>query len=202
MSLEFYEDTHTYTLDGEEIPSVSEILRFISREVYQEPDKFLMDQAADRGKRVHKAAEELDRQGVSFCDGDIEGYVKAYRNFLHGHKVEWNSIEKPVYNRGAWYAGTLDRAGWLDGKPVILDIKTTKTISKKHKLMYATQLTAYACTSPTSEVNLYILQLRDDGSYKLIKVEEQQALWVACLMLHNEFEKTKRRIRDGRKTRS
>ena len=32
----FFDDTHTYTVDGEEFPSVSEISRFASREVYGE----------------------------------------------------------------------------------------------------------------------------------------------------------------------
>ena len=195
MSLEFYEDTHTYTLDGKEIPSVSEILRFAAREIYKETDSFAMETAADRGKRVHKACEELDYQGVTFCSGDIEGYVKAYRNFLHEHDIKWDAIEKPVYDEGTWYAGTIDRAGLLDNQPVILDIKTTKKISGKHKLLYSAQLTAYkyAYTTNLYDTKLIILQLHEDGTYKLIPIKDNPTVFTACKSLHKEFEKTKRR---------
>ena len=200
MSLEFYEAEHKYTLDGEEIPSVSEILRFATREVYQETDSFAMEAAADRGKRVHKAAEELDRTGRCECDGDIEGYVIAYRNFLREHDVKWDAIEKPVYDESAWYAGTIDRAGLLDKQPVILDIKTTKKISGKHKLLYSAQLTAYkyAYTTNLYDTKLMILQLHEDGTYKLIPIKDNPTVFTACKSLHKEFEKTKRRKRNGK----
>ena len=117
MALEFIEKTHTYLLDGEEVPSVSEIIRFAEREVYKEPNKFQMDQAADRGTRVHKACEELDRKGICTVDGDIEGYVNAYAKFLADNKVEWSMIEQMVLGQG--YAGTIDRAGTINNKKVI-----------------------------------------------------------------------------------
>ena len=193
MSLEFIEKGHKYLWDGEEVPSVSEIIRFLTREVYQEPDKVLMDTAADRGTRVHKATEELDRFGTTSCDGDIDGYVSAYVKFHEEHDVEWSLIEQPFYNAACGYAGTLDRAGMLDGKPVIVDIKTTKTISAKHKLLYGTQLTAYKYAWDYVTPDLYVLQLKDDGTYKLIKVENQMTELAACLALQSAFAKTKRR---------
>lgn len=201
MSLEFIEDGHRYLLGEKEIPSVSEIIRFMAREVYGEADKFAMDQAADRGTRVHRAAEEIDRTGRCECDSDIAGYVNAYAKFLSEHQVEWIDIEKPVYNEASWYAGTLDRAGYIDGKPVILDIKTTKKITGKNKLLYAAQLTAYrAAYDGHDDSDLFILQLKDDGTYKLIKLEEKSTLFISCLLLHKEFEKTKRRKTNGRKS--
>lgn len=202
MSLEFIEDGHRYFLDEKEIPSVSEILRFMAKEVYGEADKFAMDQAADRGTRVHRAAEEIDRTGRCECDSDIAGYVNAYAKFLSEHSVKWDAIEKPVCNELAWYAGTIDRAGLVDNVPTILDIKTTKRISSKHKLLYAAQLTAYrgAYTTKLYGTNLVILQLKEDGTYKLHLVKPDVNVFYACKILHNEFEKTKRRKTNGRKS--
>ena len=46
-SLVFYEKNHRYTVDGEDVPSVSEITRFISRELYSDVVQFALDNAAD-----------------------------------------------------------------------------------------------------------------------------------------------------------
>ena len=205
MALEFIEKDHRYLLDGEEIPSVSEIIRFAEREVYKEPSKFQMDQAADRGRRVHKACEELDKTGACECDGDIAGYVKAYAKFKAEHDVSWMYIEEPVIGLKNRYAGTLDRAGRMDNKNVILDIKTTGTITGKHKILYKLQLTMYGAARIAAtdlylpdDSEYYVLQLKDDGTYKLISLEGDSTLAVCCLLLHEEFEKTKRRKKNGR----
>ena len=87
MSLEFNKKGRIYTYNGQEVPSVSEIIRFAATEVYGQTDEVLMDIAAERGTRVHKACEELDRTGKCECDGDIEGYVRAYQKFLFEHKA-------------------------------------------------------------------------------------------------------------------
>lgn len=47
----FYNDTHSYQIDGETLPSVTEILRFISREIYADATSWKLDNAADRGTR-------------------------------------------------------------------------------------------------------------------------------------------------------
>lgn len=35
-NLVFFEENHRYTVDGEEVPSVSELTRFIAKEIYGE----------------------------------------------------------------------------------------------------------------------------------------------------------------------
>ena len=67
----FYDEGHEYQVDGERVPSVSEVLRFISREVYGDVNQYTLDNAADRGTRIHKACELLDKYGKVECDEDI-----------------------------------------------------------------------------------------------------------------------------------
>ena len=200
MSLDFDEKNHIYKLDGKEIPSVSEVTRFISGELYKDSDKTAMDIAADRGTRVHKATEKLDTEGVVECDDDISGYVRAYVKFREEHEVNWLLIEKPLYNESIWVAGTMDRFGYLDGKKTKLDIKTTKKITGKHKILYGAQLGFYE-TMAMEDCQLMILQLKEDGTYKLIPVEADASVMTSCLVLHKAFEmtkqKSKRRLKDG-----
>jgi len=193
--IEFEPKKHVYTLEGKEIPSVSEITRFLSREVYKDADQAAMDIAADRGTRVHKACEEFDVDGLVACDEDIAGYVSAYAAFIREHDVDWKMIEEPVYREDLWIAGTVDRYGLVDGEPTILDIKTTKTISGKHKIQYGAQLDFYKLmikNAPDSAKEV-ILQLKEDGTYKMIEVEENLVVAVACMTLHKTFEKTKQK---------
>lgn len=113
----FFDDTHTYTVDGEEFPSVSEISRFASREVYGEVSQFNLDNACSRGSAVHKATEILDKYGKCECDEDIAPYIQAYVQFRKDFGIkDYAYIEKALAHEGLKYAGTLDRIHIIDEK--------------------------------------------------------------------------------------
>ena len=199
-TLRFDEVEHKYyDEEGREIPSVSEILRFLFREVYEEPNKAQMDIAADRGTRVHKACQELDERGQTEADDDIAGYVRAYIKFAEEHEYDWKGVERIIHGENVYggFAGTLDRYGTLDGEGVVLDIKTTSKITKKHQLLYACQMSAYwlglMCEPVDLPKNLAILQLKNDGTYKLIYVDKKVEEFNACLQLHYAVNATKRK---------
>lgn len=185
MGLRFYDTGHRYELDGTEIPSVSEIIRFLSREVYGDIDKYVLDNAADRGTRVHRSTEDIDRTGSTDCDPDISGYVEAYVQFRRQHKVEWDAIELPLAHRNRRYAGTIDRRGRVDGQYCTLDIKTSAVVKKT---LVKAQLNGYedmACSNglPSADV-LYCLQLKPTGKYVLYPVAIDNTEFAACLALH------------------
>lgn len=197
-TLLFYDDSHKYTVDGEEVPSVSELTRFLTRELYNDAPQYFLDQAAKRGTNVHKATEAIDKFGTVEIEDEYAGFVKAYITFLKEHDVSWEKIEWPVCNghhSGMPYAGTVDRYGALDGEVVILDIKTTANISGLHKLCYTAQLNLYklAVEKEKPVEKLWVLQLKKDGTYKLIQLEENEALANACLTMHYAIKNSKKR---------
>ena len=115
--------------------------------------------------------------------------------------MSWDKIESPFYEDQYCllpYAGTMDRHGTIDNIEVLVDIKTTKTISGKHKLLYTSQLDAYSKSIGHPWMVWYILQLKEDGTYKLIKIDKSKSLFTECLFMHYQFEKTKRRKKGGR----
>lgn len=113
----FFDDTHTYTVDGEVFPSVSEISRFASREVYGEVSQFNLDNACSRGSAVHKATEILDKYGKCECEEDIAPYIQAYVKFRKDFGIkDYDYIEKSLAHEELKYAGTIDRIYTMDEK--------------------------------------------------------------------------------------
>lgn len=113
----FFDDTHTYTVDGEEYPSVSEISRFASREIYGDVMQYNLDNACSRGSAVHKATEILDKYGKCECDEDIVPYIQAYVKFRKEFGIsDYFAIEKALANEELKYAGTIDRIYTIDEK--------------------------------------------------------------------------------------
>ena len=190
------DDAHHYNVDGEAVPSVSEIIRFLAKELYKDTPQYYMDTAAKRGTEVHKATQSLDELGKVECDSEISPFVKAYVAFRKEIAPEWEKVEWMVCN-GTRYAGTVDRYGKINGLNVILDIKTTANITGLHKLVYGAQLNLYrlAVLKEKPVDALWILQLKKDETYKLIEIPKDDSLALACLTMHEAIEKTKRKRR-------
>lgn len=197
--LKFYDERHQYTLDGDEIPSVSEISRFASREIYGEIPQYVLDYACERGSTVHKQTEILDKYGECEADEGVVSYIKAYIRFRGDyHIMEYEGIEKSLASSTMKYAGTLDRVGVIDGKRSIVDIKTSSTIQKTLAMI---QLNGYKKLWDENNTDkpieaLYILHLKKDGTYKLIPFEMDDSLFMACYTLHQALVK-KKRIKKG-----
>lgn len=191
-TLLFFDQGHKYTLDGEELPSVSELCRFISREIYADVAQWRLDLAAERGTAVHKTCEALDKYGSVDVDDGILPYVQAYLKFRQEHVVEWEKIEFAAHHPKDRYAGTIDRYGSLDGTPALLDIKTSYTI---HAPLCSAQLNLYRRILSASGMQvdkLYILQLKKDGRYKLQEFDFDDAVPDGLIALHNALKKKRR----------
>ena len=191
-TLLFFDTGHRYTLDGEELPSVSELCRFLSREIYGTVAQYTLDHAAERGTAVHKICQALDLYGKADVQDDLLPYVQAYIKFRKEHDVKWESIEKAMHHPEKKYAGTIDRIGTVDGKRCIVDFKTSYQV---HKPLAIAQLNLYRLIEEYYGGNvevLYILHLKKDGSYRLVNVEINDNVPDALLTLHNL---TKKKVR-------
>lgn len=211
-NLKFFDEGHRYELDGVELPSVSEISRFASREVYgNDISKYVLDKACERGTAVHKAMEELDKTGKCEISPEYAEYLNAYVKFRKDFNIkEYTYIEKPLADEEMGYAGTFDRVYKIDedfakavkkhcktdiseliGQYAIIDLKTSSTVKKQ---LAQIQLPAYSnllCQNSlvTCVGFLGILHLKKDGKYKLTQYVDDLNLFNACLFLHKAFTK-------------
>jgi len=202
--LTFYEDEHKYLTGlGEEVPSVTTILGMISAPSYSRIAQATLEYAALRGRLVHEALELYD-YGLPFEEQpnitpEIHGYVRAYLAFQRDYKPKWQSIEQIVHNEGRGYCGTVDRAGEIDGKYVVLDLKTNQSPTIENKICVCCQTSAYAVALEQPNAERYALYLKKDGKYNLFncqKFEQEKdlnawGLFHTCLVTHKEVERIK-----------
>ena len=192
-NLIFREKDHVYLLDGEELPCVSDLCRFISREIYKDAPLWQMEAAAARGTAVHMATEELDTEGRAEIPEEHLSYLKAYKAFLMEHSVSWSMIEQPLYHPQHKYAGTIDRYGQIDNGTALVEIKTTyqvyKPLCRAQTNLYRLMLIARGY--PVDRV--YVLHLKRDGKYRLVPMEIDEILANALITLHNALRKKRRK---------
>lgn len=197
MKLDFDPEKHEYRLDGELIPSVSELLKPLTEAGYANINPAVLAEAARRGTEVHEATESID-YGLDPEDisPDIFPYLDAYCAFLRDYRPEWYGIEDMVCGSytsswgGVEYAGTIDRWGMIDGKMSVLDIKTVQAPSTRQKVTTAVQTYAYARAlhqmgKAEQYSNLYALYLKKDGTYNLVDLREfckEKRIWADILL--------------------
>jgi len=156
---------HRYTVDGRVVPSVTQILKAVGLIDYSFIPQAVLLEAARRGRLVHQALEYMDRDELDeeSVDPQLAGYITACRRFYRESGFVVADIEKRVYNRLYGYAGTLDRTGFLERTPAVLDLKTGLVLPG-----HALQLVGYAnCLPQPRRFRRIALQLNDDGTYRV-----------------------------------
>ena len=189
----FREADHIYTLDGQELPSVSQLCAPLHKAVYENVPQWQMEAAAERGTAVHAATVELEAAGSAETAEEYLPYVTAYRNFLREHRVSWQLTEQPLYHPEHLYAGTPDRYGAVDGIHTLLDIKTTYSV---YKPLCRGQLNLYRLMLIAKGIvpqRMLILHLRKDGTYRLIPIAEDEPLANALITIHNALPKRRKK---------
>lgn len=198
--LEFIEEGHKYLLDGVEIPSVTQICKPMTVDVVENAKPWLRDAAARRGSDIHEICAEIDIGEEPNIPYQYASYVKAYLDFKrdYGLSTTWNAIELPIASANLGVAGTIDRLVVIDGKVTLIDIKTGSTIDRA---LLTAQLCGYLdillepdCTykyAPSVSKNKYQLwglQLKKDGNYRIIKCDYSN-IFELLLVLHARKER-------------
>ena len=141
------------------------------------------DRSAIRGTSVHALAAELVNGVEVEVPQELEPYVSGYAEWLDAHEVRPILTESLVGNRSEWYAGTTDLVAEYEGRPMLLDLKTSTSIHGS----YALQCAAYAHAEfwqdadgvehPMPQVEgIGAVHVTDSGSY-LVEFPDPDAAW-------------------------
>jgi len=137
-AIHFDPETHVYTTDyGSEIPSVTQ--RIKRGGLLGPAAQFYSVESADRGTAVHLACADRDqgRDVSAFLKGEFGGFLTSYIKWCEAMEPVWTSIETPSYSPRYQTAGTADRIGTINGKPVVVDLKTGSRNDKYHGIQVA-----------------------------------------------------------------
>jgi len=135
--LELDEELHAYTLGGDPVPSVTQVIQRAGLV----DTRFYSDAARDRGRAVHAAAHflaegDLDPESVH---PDLQGYLDAAERFRAETGITPYLMEGSLGHPDLRYAGTFDLIGLrANGEIVLADYKT----GGSHPT-HAVQLAAY-----------------------------------------------------------
>lgn len=164
--LSFEDGTHTYKLNGIEIPSVTTVMGLLSQHEYMNIDEKTLENAANRGTAVHEAIEIFAKYGVIDLDNEFMGYMNGFREWWQANHPEVIGSELRTYHRLQLYAGTVDMVAVIDGKVTLIDFKTTARLIEKNCRV---QLEAYRQALDSHGIKIerkMILHLRKDGRWE------------------------------------
>ena len=182
--LTFDPETHTYRMEGEIIPSVTQILK----DVGLIDTTFFAPEHAERGTRIHAATVFWDETEMDddTLPEEWTGYLSAWKKFREETGFVSSHIEQ-AFCCDEGYAGTVDRIGKTHKiNPLLLDIKTGPP-QPWHRL----QLAAYTLMVKR-ELNIPIwdmwgVHLRKEGTYSVesYKSIEHSADWLSVLRVYH-----------------
>jgi hypothetical protein len=209
--LHFNEEDHSYTLDGEPVPSVTQILEAVVPKPFKSAMYYgyrLARQGVDPeekrrssallGTQIHLAFADLangnDVDPFDFGD-EAAGFIGGLRKFIDTHGPEFLDSERKTFSVHHQYAGTLDAyvrftRGKYKGLSARLDLKTGRYYPDSHN----PQLEAYELAElerghDPSDFRA-ILKVTPTGRYRLIESSDTAEDW---LVLKRHFDSVMRR---------
>lgn len=130
-ALLFDEASHTYTLDGVVLPSVTQALQVLPNG-YHMVDPDVLERAAEMGRAVHdliarELSGTLDEDETAF---ELLPYLDMWRHFRGTSGFDPILSEQMVHSARYGYAGTLDLFGRLNGRHALIDAKRTAAVPR------------------------------------------------------------------------
>lgn len=130
--VEFNEAEHTYHLNGTEMFGVTGMLsRHLFKEKYSGIPKEVLDKAAERGSRVHKAIEVFNEKGLMPNDFELGIIVDAYKGLCEERGLKAEASEYLVTDN-ICHASAIDIVMSNAGNIILADIKTTSKIDEEY----------------------------------------------------------------------
>lgn len=190
----FDESTHTYYIDGKPVPSVTQLVAPMGKDLNDLEDDYYLElaveAAAERGTVLHAyiAHRLTGGEAEDFeMPSEYQSYADSVELFLSEHDVKPWIIETPLYGDG--YAGTPDLVCEMDGQAAIVDYKFVSQITKSK---VGAQLGGYKelCDFNGISINaLAAIHFLRDGRYRLYGVDigSAAAAFNVCRSLHRFY---------------
>ncbi|MBI2633987.1 MAG: hypothetical protein HYW80_01610 [Parcubacteria group bacterium] len=196
-NLEDFMNANGYVINGEWFPRVTSIVTIKSKpalyKFYGDASSFgegmsISRKSATEGTKTHDAVEAILRGESPVIEPDIRPALLAFQRFLQQNTIIATSgaIEKRIWHPRNRYAGTVDAVVHLNGKPGVLDIKTSSGIWRDYNL----------------QTSAYLAALQDPEPWENITRHPVETRWILRIDQAQICQKcgAKRRLKGGRET--
>lgn len=185
MQLAFDKPSHTYTLNGRPVPSVTQVLEPL--EMFDGIPAHVLEAARERGQLVHEAMALLVRDALdwSSLDLDIVPYLEGGKRFLEESGVIVIGSEMRLACGKVRCAGTLDLfAMWRDCESVI-EFKATAALPRSVGPQTAAYDRLYQSMHGGRPRKRYCVQLKP-GDYRVFPLTDPAdwSVFQSCLNIH------------------
>jgi hypothetical protein len=191
MRVEFDKNSHTYTLNGRRLPSVTQVLAPL--EDFSRVPRDVLEAARIFGQHVHEACDLYNRGELDWLSLDpaLLPCVAAWKQFLEDTGAIVIASEMRVCHKVLGYAGTPDVILAWGNRTVVPDLKSTATVPHTVGAQTAAYAKAYQSMVGGKEPARYCIQLGADGKYKVHPRRDPAdwSLFLSCLNIHNFKEK-------------
>ena len=181
-TIEFFEDTHTYLVDGVITPSVTTIIKKLFPDKYKGISDAVLKRKAEFGIKGHSIIEMIGKNNMNENEAldkiselyqtkeinqDMFISLREYIRLCKKHNIEVLENEVMVAYENK-YAGTLDMIANVNGKYSLIDIKFTAELDQEY---LSWQLGMYRLANVNDFDEYYCLWLPKGKVGKLAPVE-------------------------------
>lgn len=154
--IEFVKEGHIYVKDGVILPSVSQILKKLFPNKYDDVPEEILNNKASWGTHIHEIIETMEINKIFKPEAFTEEFLKleSLKDYLKIKKE--NNIQvinqEQIVSFKYIYCGTYDMLATVKGNKSLIDIKTTAELDEEY---LSWQLGLYAYALNDSEIKKY-----------------------------------------------
>ena len=173
--VEYFDDIHTYLVNGVIVPSVSEILHKIFPDKYKNVPRETLKRKATYGTIIHNYIEQYEKGIITIkLDYIQEASFYQYLRLKDKYNIKVLEQEK-IVNYKDIYAGRFDMIANINGSQCLCDIKTTASLDKEY-LSWQLSLYEYAYSKKIDKLYAIWLPRKDIGRIVEIKRKSKKEI--------------------------
>ncbi len=189
-TLQFDAASHTYTVDGQSLPSITTVIEACGLVDYSMLSQEDLAFYQDRGTALHNATWYSDEGDLNAgtMDPEVKPRLQAWLKFRRDLPFQTLMIEKRMYDPIYGFAGTPDRVvEFPDGRRGVIELKTG-AIQKAAALQTAAQVKLVREKNETTLRRLAV-HLKADGEYSCREFHVRDypadlSIFLCCLNLY------------------
>ena len=164
FEIEFDRVNHIYSVDGEVLPSITQLVSSLYGDTYERVNTKLLKRASEYGTLVHSEIERYFKHNDrNYLTLEAKTFIERVVNEFNINYVLSEKRVALVLNERIVACGTLDLLAYFDNTLYLVDFKTTSVIHLQEVIL---QLNLYAkglLDTYDIEVNkLAVIQLKND----------------------------------------